>query len=62
VLPLSLQYGYEVVEKFLKGLNNCDSHFNQEAAQENVPILLGLIGFYNTHICEFNSRAILPYC
>jgi len=27
-----------------------------------VPMLLGLIGFYNTYICEMNSRALLPYC
>ena len=28
VLPLALQYGYEVVEEFLKGLNEVDTHFN----------------------------------
>ena len=24
--------------------------------------MMGLIGFYNTHICGIESRAILPYC
>jgi len=24
--------------------------------------MLALIGFYNTHICGYESRAILPYC
>ena len=62
VLPLSLHYGYEVVEEFLKGLNNVDTHFNSAPMHQNVPQLLGLIGFYNTYICGFNSRALLPYC
>jgi len=30
VLPLSLQYGYEVVYDFLYGLNNIDNHFNKK--------------------------------
>lgn len=25
-------------------------------------MMLGLIGFYNTYICGFESRALLPYC
>lgn len=63
VLPLSLQYGFNVVEQFLRGLNDCDKHFiERKNACENVPVMLGLIGFYNTHICDFNSRALLPYC
>jgi len=62
LLPLSLQYGYDLVEKFLAGLNSIDSHFLSEQASQNVPLLLGLIGFYNTYICGLNSRALLPYC
>lgn len=62
VLPLSLQYGYSVVEEFLNGLNSTDQHFLNESTSQNIPMLLGLIGFYNTYICEFNSRALLPYC
>lgn len=62
VLPLSLQYGYDTVEVFLSGLNKIDTHFKEEAASKNAPMMLGLIGFYNTYICGLNSRALLPYC
>lgn len=62
VLPLSLQYGYELVEEFLKGLNSVDTHFNSESDQTNAAMMLGLIGFYNTHVCGLNSRTLLPYC
>ena len=30
--------------------------------QKNLPILLGLVGFYRTTIQNYTSRAILPYC
>lgn len=62
VLPLCLQYGYETVKEFLAGLESCDQHFLNQANANNVPAMLGMIGFYNTYICEYNSRAVLPYC
>jgi len=63
VLPLSLHYGFTNVQQFLDGVKSVDEHFrhNQEPTQ-NMPMLLGLVGFYNTYICGFNTRAILPYC
>jgi glucose-6-phosphate isomerase len=62
-LPLSLAYGYDVVRKFLDGANFMDTHFrNTTTVSHNLPVLLGLIGVYNAQICEFNTRAILPYC
>lgn len=60
VLPLSLQYGFDVVEQFLKGMHQVDKEFCMPT--NSVPLMMGLIGFYNTHICEYNSRTILPYC
>jgi len=62
VLPLSLQYGYPVVEEFLDGMMSVDMHFNYSDVSSNAPMMLGLIGFYNTYIVGLNSRALLPYC
>jgi len=63
VLPLSLHYGYENVKSFLAGVKNIDDHFrNTKDASKNIPLLLGLIGFYNNYIGGHGSRAILPYC
>jgi len=30
--------------------------------RENIPLLLGVLGFYRTSIQQYNARAILPYC
>ena len=63
VLPLSLHYGFEPVRQFLDGARAMDDHFRytHDPAQ-NLPMLLGLIGFYNAYVCGYNTRAILPYC
>ena len=42
-------------------MNHVDKSFAYAPISENVPMLLGLIGFYNTYICGHSSRAILPY-
>ena len=62
LLPLSLQYGFDLCQSFLAGMNDIDRHFNETAdLSTNMPMMLGLIGWYNTYICGINSRAILPY-
>lgn len=63
VLPLSLHYGFKNVKTFLSGVKSIDDHFrhNKDPAS-NIPVLLGLIGFYNNFIAGHASRAILPYC
>lgn len=51
VLSLSLHFGFEFMERFLKGMRSVDQHFlNTKKVRDNLPLLLGLIGFYNTTI------------
>jgi glucose-6-phosphate isomerase len=63
VLPLSLYYGFENVQAFLSGMHDIDKNFSGETDYtKNVPVLMGLLGFYNSHVAGHASRAILPYC
>jgi glucose-6-phosphate isomerase len=63
VLPMSLHYGFANVRSFLDGVKSVDDHLvYTKDLTKNIPILLGLIGFYNNYICGHGSRAILPYC
>jgi len=51
VLALSFQFGYEFMQRFLKGMREIDQHFvKTKDVRKNLPVLLGLIGFYNTQI------------
>uniref|UniRef100_A0A5B7B3E7 Glucose-6-phosphate isomerase n=1 Tax=Davidia involucrata TaxID=16924 RepID=A0A5B7B3E7_DAVIN len=61
VLPLSLQYGFSTVEKFLKGASSIDQHFYSAPFEENIPVLLGLLSVWNVTFLGHPARAILPY-
>ncbi|XP_023002608.1 glucose-6-phosphate isomerase, cytosolic [Cucurbita maxima] len=61
VLPLSLQYGFSVVEKFLKGASSIDQHFYSSPFEKNIPVLLGLLSVWNVSFLGHAARAILPY-
>ena len=62
LLPLSLHFGFEVMDQFLKGLASVDACMTEGSdLTHNAFAMLGLIGFYNTYICGIESRAILPY-
>ncbi|XP_057964551.1 glucose-6-phosphate isomerase, cytosolic 1-like [Malania oleifera] len=61
VLPLSLQYGFSVVEKFLKGASSIDQHFFSTPFEKNIPVLLGLLSIWNVSFLGYPARAILPY-
>eukprot|EP00249_Psilotum_nudum_P008383 c21237_g1_i1 orf=320-2068(+) len=62
VLPLSLQYGFSVVSKFLEGCQSIDDHFEKAPFEKNLPVLLGLISIWNVSFLGHPARAILPYC
>ncbi|CAL5383588.1 unnamed protein product [Camellia sinensis] len=61
VFPLSLQYGFLVVEKFLKGASSIDQHFYSAPFDQNIPVLLGLLSIWNVSFLGYPARAILPY-
>lgn len=61
VLPLALQYGFPVVERFLEGMRDMDNHFRDAPSDRNLPVLLGLISVWNTSFLGYSTRAILPY-
>ncbi|XP_020590231.1 glucose-6-phosphate isomerase, cytosolic isoform X2 [Phalaenopsis equestris] len=61
VLPLSLQYGFPVIEKFLDGARSIDKHFYSASFDKNIPVLLGLLSVWNVSFLGFPARAILPY-
>ena len=64
LLPLYLQYGTNVTE-FLRGANSIDKLLleknSAEGLRENLPLLMGLIGWWNTECLGYSARAILPY-
>lgn len=62
VLPLALQYGFPLVERFLAGARSLDRHFAGAPLKDNLPVLMGLLGVWNTSFLGCSATAILPYC
>ncbi|MCA1444109.1 glucose-6-phosphate isomerase [Ensifer sp. IC4062] len=60
-LPLMIAIGKENFGRFLDGGHAIDEHFRDAPLRQNIPMLLGLIGFYHRNVLGYPSRAILPY-
>merc|ERR1712216_970165 len=61
MLPLSLQYGYDTMEQFLKGAWSMDQHFANAPFEKNLPLTLGMLSVWNVSFLDCPARAILPY-
>ncbi|HEX8200246.1 MAG TPA: glucose-6-phosphate isomerase [Isosphaeraceae bacterium] len=62
VVPLCLQYGFDQVEQFLAGGHDLDEHFLAAPWERNIPVILGLLGVWNSTFLGRGTRALLPYC
>jgi glucose-6-phosphate isomerase len=61
VLPLSLQYGSDIVSDFLNGAHDMDEHFFNAPLRDNIPVLMGLLGMWNSTFMGYTTRAVLPF-
>ncbi|ESS30496.1 glucose-6-phosphate isomerase GPI [Toxoplasma gondii VEG] len=61
ILPLALQYGYDVAQEFLNGAHAMDVHFKTAELADNLPMLMGLISVWNATFFGYSNVAVLPY-
>jgi glucose-6-phosphate isomerase len=62
ILPLALHFGWKPVRAFLDGAHAMDVHFRSAPWPRNLPVLLGLLGVWNSSFQGHATRALLPYC
>ncbi len=60
-LTIALKIGINNFRQFLNGAQALDKHFATSEIENNLPVLLGLIGIWNTNFLKINAQAILPY-
>ena len=60
-MPIALSVGFEHFEALLQGAFEMDMHFATAAYEQNVPVLLALIGLWYNNFYGAESEAILPY-
>lgn len=60
-LSLALVVGMDVFKRILAGGRRMDLHFRQAPLDENMPVLLALLGIWYNNFFGAQSQAILPY-
>ena len=60
-MPVILSLGAAVFREFLEGARSLDKEFQTSETAENLPTMLALVGIWHASICQYPSRAILPY-
>ena len=60
-LPIACAIGFERFEELLSGAHSMDLHFKSASLDQNIPVILALVGIWNTNFLGATSEAILPY-
>ena len=60
-MPIALSVCFENFEALLQGAFEMDMHFATASYEQNVPVLLALIGLWYNNFYGAESEAILPY-
>ncbi|WP_100629800.1 glucose-6-phosphate isomerase [Algoriphagus formosus] len=60
-LPIACAIGFDNFEKLLAGAHSMDEHFRHSMFDRNIPVILAMIGIWNTNFLGATSEAILPY-
>ena len=60
-LPVALAVGYGYFSDFLAGAHAMDQHFREAPLEQNMPVILALVGFWNRQFLGCPSVSIAPY-
>ena len=60
-LSIALTIGYDNFEQLLRGAQQSDKHFRDIPFEQNIPVIMGVIGLWYTNFFGAETEAILPY-
>ncbi|QUM87046.1 glucose-6-phosphate isomerase [Moritella sp. 28] len=60
-LSIALSIGFDNFEELLSGAHEMDKHFIETPLEDNIPVILALIGVWYNNFFGAESEAILPY-
>lgn len=60
-LSIALVIGYDNFEELLKGAQGIDKHFKETPLDQNLPVLLAVIGIWYNDFYGAQTHALLPY-
>ena len=60
-LSLAIFIGPDGFESFLRGGHDVDRHFQDAPLQDNIPVLMGLLGVWYRNVWGCQAQAVIPY-
>lgn len=60
-LPVALLLGMSNMEELLSGAYEMDRHFRNAPLEENIPVILAMLGVWYNNFLDSPSHAVLPY-
>ena len=60
-LSIALYVGMDRFEELLSGAHRVDEHFRSAPFEQNIPVIMGLLGIWYNNFFGAESHAILPY-
>ena len=61
LVPLSIVFGWDTVERILAGAHDMDTHFVETNPRHNLPILLALADLWNDAFLGSSGRIVSPF-
>eukprot|EP00002_Diphylleia_rotans_P007511 TRINITY_DN1708_c0_g1_i1.p1 TRINITY_DN1708_c0_g1~~TRINITY_DN1708_c0_g1_i1.p1 ORF type:complete len:554 (-),score=148.39 TRINITY_DN1708_c0_g1_i1:141-1802(-) len=60
-LSIALYIGFDAFQELLAGAHDMDVHFKTAPFEQNIPVLMALLGVWYNNFYKAQSHAILPY-
>ena len=60
-LPIAIRHGYDAFAALLAGAAAMDAHFRTTPLARNLPVVLGLVGWWNACALGHPQRVVVPY-
>jgi glucose-6-phosphate isomerase len=60
-LSIAATIGYDNFEQLLKGAHSADVHFRSSAFDQNIPVIMAMLGIWYRNFFDATTEAILPY-
>lgn len=60
-LPIALYIGMDHFEAMLQGAHEMDEHFENAPLEQNMPVILAMLGIWYNNFFDAQSHAIMPY-
>ena len=61
-LSLAISIGFDNFQTMLSGAREIDNHFRESPFDQNIPVIMAVLGIWYNNFLGAQSHAIIPYC